>query len=116
MKQKDLIFDVGLHRGEDTDFYLRKGFRVVAFEADPENTAFCRIRFGDSIQRGQLKIIEGAIVDGANTKPHLKKVAFFTNESNSVWGTVCTEWAERNRRLGTSDKVIEVEAIDFATA
>jgi hypothetical protein len=29
----DLIFDVGFHRGEDTDFYLKKGFRVVAVEA-----------------------------------------------------------------------------------
>ena len=34
-KQDDLIFDVGLHRGEDTEFYLKKGFRVVAFEANP---------------------------------------------------------------------------------
>ncbi len=25
----DLIYDVGMHTGEDTEFYLRKGFRVV---------------------------------------------------------------------------------------
>ena len=25
-----LIYDVGAHRGEDTEFYLKKGFRVVA--------------------------------------------------------------------------------------
>jgi 16S rRNA A1518/A1519 N6-dimethyltransferase RsmA/KsgA/DIM1 with predicted DNA glycosylase/AP lyase activity len=35
-KHKDLIYDVGMHHGEDTEFYLRKGFRVVAFEADPD--------------------------------------------------------------------------------
>ena len=33
-KHADLIYDVGMHRGEDTAFYLRKGFRVVAVEAD----------------------------------------------------------------------------------
>jgi hypothetical protein len=35
MPRTNLIFDMGLHKGEDTDFYLRKGFDVVAFEANP---------------------------------------------------------------------------------
>jgi len=30
-----LIYDVGAQLGEDTDFYLRKGFKVVAIEANP---------------------------------------------------------------------------------
>ena len=30
-----MVFDVGMHRGEDTELYLSKGFRVVAFEANP---------------------------------------------------------------------------------
>ncbi len=34
-KHADLIYDVGFHHGEDTAVYLRKGFRVVAFEAHP---------------------------------------------------------------------------------
>ena len=33
-----LIYDVGAHKGEDTEYYLRKGFRVIAIEAMPE---FC---------------------------------------------------------------------------
>ena len=31
----DLIFDVGFHKGEDTEFYLKKGFPVVAADANP---------------------------------------------------------------------------------
>jgi hypothetical protein len=31
----DLIYDLGMHRGGDTQFYLEKGFRVVAVEANP---------------------------------------------------------------------------------
>src|SRR5258708_3782157 len=107
MKQKDLIFDVGLHRGEDTNFCLQKGFRVVAMEADPEHAAFCRTRFRAAIEHGKLTIIEGAIVDFDSTKETKGKVAFYKNEGNSVWGTVCTDWAERNRGLGTSNKLIE---------
>ena len=37
---ENLIFDVGLYRGRDTDVCLKNGYRVVAF-----NAAFCRIRF-----------------------------------------------------------------------
>ena len=35
VKRADLIYDVGFHQGEDTAFYLKKGFLVVAFEAHP---------------------------------------------------------------------------------
>jgi hypothetical protein len=31
----DLIFDLGMHNAADTKFYLDKGFRVVALEANP---------------------------------------------------------------------------------
>ena len=31
----DLIYDVGMNNGDDTAYYLFKGFRVVAVEADP---------------------------------------------------------------------------------
>jgi hypothetical protein len=29
----NLIFDLGSHNGQDSDFYLKKGFTVVAVEA-----------------------------------------------------------------------------------
>lgn len=50
VKNNDLIYDIGLHQGQDTDFYLRKGFRVIAFEANPENAAFCRKKFSQAIK------------------------------------------------------------------
>lgn len=31
----DLIIDVGMHYGNNTAFYLKKGFRVAAIEANP---------------------------------------------------------------------------------
>src|SRR5215470_745629 len=92
----NLIFDVGLHRGEDTDFYLKKGFDVVAIEANPELVAQCKIRFQDAMARGRLRIIEGAIAPPAIGE----KVAFYRNSRNSVWGTIEEAWAERNAKLG----------------
>ena len=32
---ENLIFDIGFHKGEDTLFYLLKGYRVIAVDADP---------------------------------------------------------------------------------
>jgi FkbM family methyltransferase len=116
MQAKDLIFDVGLHRGEDTDFYLRKGFRVVAFEADPDHVAFCRQRFHEPIEKGQLTIVQGAIIDPDAIRAGRKKVSFYKNETVSVFGTVCDDWVERNEKLGLPSKLIEVEAVDFAAA
>ena len=29
----NLIYDIGVNKGEDTEFYLNKGFRVVGIEA-----------------------------------------------------------------------------------
>ena len=36
-----LVYDVGVHRGDDTAYYLHKGFRVVGVEANPAMAATC---------------------------------------------------------------------------
>ena len=113
-KHKDLIYDVGMHKGEDTEFYLLKGFRVVAFEANPDLIEFCRKKLKEFVDQGQLTIVEGAIVGVDAITAGQKKVQFYRNDDRSAWGTVCVDWKERNARLGTSSSVTEVAAINFA--
>jgi FkbM family methyltransferase len=115
-KHDDLIYDVGLHKGEDAEFYLRKGFRVVAFEAAPDLIAFCKERLKEFIDQGQLTIVQGAIVGPDLIGDGHKTVPFYKNSDMSVWGTVRADWVERNTRLGTSSSVTEVAAINFADA
>ncbi|MEM6397622.1 MAG: FkbM family methyltransferase [Bacteroidota bacterium] len=112
MVNRKLIYDVGLHKGEDTSFYLKKGFKVVAFEANPDLADFCRNRFEQHVSSGQLTIVEGAILENSNQTK--RKVKFYKNDEKSVWGTVVEDWAERNSGLGKSSQVIEVDAIDFS--
>ena len=114
-KKEDLIYDVGMHKGEDTEYYLRKGFRVVAFEADPDLAKSCRSRLSEYLDQGKLTIVEGAIVDLASSETSKGKITFFKNDQNSVWGTICKDWAERNERLGASSSSIEVDVIDFVS-
>src|SRR5690348_14148592 len=59
--EEDLVFDVGLHRGQDTAYYLAMGYRVVAFEANPDLVREFRSRFASAIEKGRLTIVEGAI-------------------------------------------------------
>jgi FkbM family methyltransferase len=106
----DLIYDVGMHKGEDTEFYLRKGFRVIAFEADPDLIGYCKGKFSAEIKDNKLVIVEGAILDN----PKLDKVLFYKCVDVSVWGTIDINWAKRNERRGKTIETIEVDTVDFS--
>jgi len=106
----DLVFDIGMHKGEDTAFYLKKGYRVVAIEADPDLAAMCRKRFQSHIESGSLHIIEGAIVG----KDEIRKgtIKFYKNQ-RSIWGTTEEKWRDRNARLGAPSIQISVPCLDL---
>jgi len=110
--QNDLIFDVGMHRGEDSWIYLNKGFRVVAFEADPDLVQKCKEQFPDELASGQLTIVEGAIIEDTSQKT----VTFFKNPVATIWGTVNADWAARNERMGWESVEITVPVVDFVKA
>ncbi len=114
---KNLIYDVGMCQGEDTAFYLKKGFTVIAFEANPELITQAKIKFANAITSKQLTIVEGAIIDFS--LPGIEKgnsynVRFFKNQKNDHWGTIVNDWAVRNEQcfVAKSD-IIEVPAVDF---
>jgi FkbM family methyltransferase len=106
-----LIFDVGMHIGEDTDFYLRKGFKVVSFEANPSLADVCKARFAKQISGGQLTIVEGAIAP-----KHLGDRIKFYESSASIWGTIEPKWVERNASMGASAKIVDVPRVDISEA
>ncbi len=114
-KYEDLVYDVGMHKGEDTDYYLKKGFRVISFEANPDLAEQCRQRFKNEIEGGKLVIIEGAIVESAAEDDKNKKISFYRNKDRTVWGTVVDAWAQRNEGLGTSNEIIEVPVVNFSS-
>lgn len=113
-KHDDLVYDVGMHTGQDTDYYLAKGFRVVAFEADPELAARCRERFASAIAAQRLTIVEGAIVEPPPDGAPPGKVKLYRNTKYSVWSTVSSDWAQRNEIRGTLSEVVEISAVNFA--
>jgi FkbM family methyltransferase len=105
---EDLIFDVGMHRGEDAAFYLQKGFRVVAIEADPAHCAVAAERLRRFVESGQLTIVNTAI------STRKEKVEFYRNLDVPEWGTMDDALLARNSRHGTRVERIVVEALPMA--
>ncbi|QUQ65333.1 FkbM family methyltransferase [Kutzneria sp. CA-103260] len=87
-----LIFDLGLHRGVDTAYYLAKGFRVVAVDASRELCEAATRRFAGEIAAGRLVVEHAAI--------SLLPEAEFYESTNDQWGTTVPQWVARNERLG----------------
>jgi FkbM family methyltransferase len=105
--REDTIYDVGLHKGEDTAYYLNKGYKVVAIEANPELIAACKTRFAKFIEQGRLTIVEGAIASAESGDT----VTFYKNANMSIWGTIDPDWAQRNAVKGHRSEVITVSRI-----
>jgi len=100
------VFDVGAHKGEDTEYYLMKGFNVVAVEANPILAQALREKFNKAILSRQLTVVGAAIAEADG------EIEFFVNEL-SVWGTIRESWAERNQKMGKQSKRVRVPAISF---
>ena len=58
-----LIMDLGVSEGNDTAYYLSKGFRVIAVEADPTQFNALRDRFTSEISSGALQLLNFAASD-----------------------------------------------------
>ncbi|MGH9478768.1 MAG: FkbM family methyltransferase [Terriglobales bacterium] len=102
-----LIIDVGMHEGQDTRFYLDKGFRVVAVEAEPGLVEAARRKFAPELAAGRLEIVHGAISDRTGPIP------FWVFPEKSEWNTLDPQHATRNIALGCAHRVVQVQGRGF---
>src|SRR5207249_2342062 len=84
-----LIYDVGMHDGGDAAFYLSKGFRVVAVEANPALVERARLRFASELESRRLTILNVAITLEAGP------VEFWVSEKNDGWSSLDRRAASR---------------------
>jgi FkbM family methyltransferase len=81
--RSDLVFDIGAHTGEDTAFYLGKGFRVIAVEASPTLARQLEDRFSAEVGAGRLVIVQRAIVRQTGDP-----ISFFINVAHDDWSSI----------------------------
>ncbi|MBX3069821.1 MAG: FkbM family methyltransferase [Thermomicrobiales bacterium] len=77
-----------MNTGQDTCYYLARGYEVIGIEADPRLVDECKQDFQQDITSGRLTVIEGAIAPVA-LGDHIR---LFTNEL-SVWNSIDEQWA-----------------------
>jgi FkbM family methyltransferase len=95
-----LIFDVGFHNGDDSAYYLSRGHRVVAVEANPALAEAGCSRFASEITAGKLQLLNIGITSTSGAG-----LPFYVNESDSGWSSFV---AEQGRR-GGKYRTIQVE-------
>jgi FkbM family methyltransferase len=64
-----LGYDVGLHNGNNTAYYLNKGCRVVAIEANPTLVAQASRRFKREIADERLILVNAAVAETEGSLP-----------------------------------------------
>jgi FkbM family methyltransferase len=84
---RQLIYDVGAHCGNDTGRYLELGYRVVAIEADPGLCSHLHRRFSREIAAGDLTVLNFGIAECDGELP------FYLCSANSEWNSFDPNWA-----------------------
>ena len=86
----DLIYDVGMNNGDDTAYYLSRGYRVIAIEANPVLAEEGAKRFAAEVASGRLKVLNVGVSDQEGEFP------FWICETVSEWSSFTREIAARD--------------------
>jgi FkbM family methyltransferase len=102
---KRLVYDVGMHDGSDSAYYLHRGFRVVAVEANPELVKQAQERFSDALEARDLTVVNVAIGEAEGEA--------------TFWVSEHTEWSSFDRsiaaRRGSDHEAITVPVTLFGS-
>lgn len=101
-----LVYDFGMDSGEDTEYYLARGFRVVAVEADPAMCAEAEERFHAEIAEGSLVVVNKAIGRERGT------FKFHVCDTMTAWSTASDALRDHWTAQGATFRTIEVEFVD----
>lgn len=109
MKENKTIIDIGACKGDDSSFYLLKGFDVIAVEANPNLCEEMQIKYKESVDVGLLKIINRAIHHQSGCKLDFYINSFEEWSSLNIKSKATTENSFEKIQIQTIslDKIIE---------
>jgi FkbM family methyltransferase len=87
---KAIIYDIGCNNGDDTDFYLRKGFKVIAVDADKAMCDTVSERFSEKVKSGECEVVFGAVSETNDN------VVFYINDDGTGLNTTEPYFVSRN--------------------
>ena len=98
------VFDVGMNNGDDSAYYLSRGYKVIAIEANPILAQRARARFRREIASEQMVIESVGIVD------HPGRIPFWINEERDVFSSFDRAKAVRE---GMKCHPVDVDCVTF---
>jgi FkbM family methyltransferase len=103
---EDLVYDVGLGDGTDTAYYLARGRRVVAIDANPIAVERASKKFADAITGKRLTILNIEISNRQGTVP------FWICDISPEWSSFHRSIASRD---GMPHHSVMVDCRSFAS-
>lgn len=101
-----LVFDLGMHEGEDVAYYIQGGLRVVAVEADHRLVDRARETFAENIREGRLRLEHAAVVETAGG------IVEFHLSQNTLWNSISAPLANRE---GLGERTVTAPTVDLPT-
>ncbi|GAB4544006.1 MAG: hypothetical protein OHK0023_00160 [Anaerolineae bacterium] len=90
IRDGDLVFDIGAHKGSRTEVYLRLGARVVAVEPQADCIAHLRQKYGDN---PRFACFHGGVADAVGEMP------FYHSPSYPRVSSFLPEWRQVQREI-----------------
>ena len=113
-RDRDLVFDIGLHNGADASYYLDLGYIVVGVEANPLLAAQCSLRFENEIRQGRMKVITAGVLKEPG------EFTFYRNLRDEGWSSFVPgkgkkggEWEELKIPCVTTQQLMEEHGKPF---
>jgi FkbM family methyltransferase len=99
------IFDIGCNNGDDTDFYLKKGFKVVAVDADKSMCEMVSNRFQREIAAGNCVVVHGAFTESGEA------VSFYICDQKPDWSSCDPYFVKIGREQGETFREVVVPPV-----
>jgi FkbM family methyltransferase len=100
----DLIYDIGLFDGADTAYYLFRGYRVVAVDANPQMIEMAKARFAEEVAGRRLTLVNAGISQASGEA--------------TFWVSDKADWSSFDRaiasREGTGHRPVPVPVVPFS--
>jgi FkbM family methyltransferase len=93
------VFDLGMNEGQDTEYYLHAGHRVLAVEANKSLAESNARKFADAIGRGQLLILNVGVAESDGF------MDFWICDDKSEWSSFDRTMAATNGSRHHSERV-----------
>jgi FkbM family methyltransferase len=101
---KNVIFDIGVYDGSDTDYYLYSGYKIVGLEANKDLFDLLVIKYESEIKSGHVVLINKALAEDTKDR------TFYINNVEKGWSSLKKDCGSKVH--GGTEQVVSCTTLD----